>query len=459
MVKDLINQRVKLNEDARAIWAKAEQEKRDITSEEREQIKGLNAKITDLRTQIEAAAAQAEEDKALRSAFDAEERFLSESRGRQTGAPSPTPGDAITTRDADLAFRAWCMGKQASPQMQAAAERCGVQTGRAYIDVAIRTVWGPKGKEVRFLPIATNAAGDVDGRSLELAETRAMSIGTTTAGGNMVPVEMMQRYSEIQKWFGRVADLATNVTTETGATLPWPTVDDTANAGAIKSEGTSASAADPTIGVVNLGSFVFSSQRVPVSWELIQDSFVNINSLLGLLLGRRIARFKNTKFTVGAGTTEPKGLITGAATVAAAATNIFTMDEVISLIHGVDKAYRNLPGAGFMMHDTIIAFIRKMKDGQGRYLWEPSVQAGLPDRVYGYPLEANNDMDSALTTGKKLVGFGHIETAFVVRMAGATRFIRDESILVQQHQTYFEAWERGDSNVVDSTAFKVLTLA
>lgn len=460
-VKELIDQRVKLHEDAKAIWAKAEKEKRNLTAEEREQVRTLNGKVDELRKQIDELAAGAEEEKELRSVHEAEERVLSESRGRQTGGPTtaPAPG-AVSARDANLAFRGWALGKQARPEMIEAAQRCGTRIDLPFFDMAVRTVWGADGRPVKsYVPVPTLGSGDIDVRRLEAEEQRAMSVGTTTAGGNFVPNEMMRRFTEIQKWYGRVADLAELVTTETGATLPWPTADDTGNTGEIKTEGTSANAADPTIGIVNLGAFTLSSKRVPVSWELLQDSFVDIATLLGSMLGRRIARFKNTKFTVGAGTTEPKGLITGATTVAAAATNGFTADEVISLIHAVDKAYRALPETGFMLHDTILAYIRKMKDGQGRYLWEPSLQAGQPDRLYGYPCEPNNDMDSAVTTGKKLVAFGNIRQAFVVRMAGATRFIRDESILVQQHQTYFEAWERGDSNVVDSGAVKVLTLA
>jgi HK97 family phage major capsid protein len=455
--KDLIEKRGKLVVESRKFY---EDNKTSWTKEHQARFDGMHGEIAQIKTDLDAAVQQRADLAKNEAALAAEERLLSESRGRQTGTVVAEGVGHPSQREADLAFRAWAMGKQASPEMLEAAQRCGVNVGRAYIDMAVRTTWGAKGKEVRFFPINTSANGDIDKRSLAEAETRDLSVGTTTLGGNMVPNEMMQRYSDIQKWFGRVGDLATVINTETGATLPWPAVDDTGSTGTTKSEGTSASAADPTINVINLGAFTLSSKRVPVSWELIQDSFVNVNSLLGMLLGRRIARFKNTKFTAGAGTTEPKGLITGAATttVAGGATTTFSADDVITLIHAVDKAYRNLPDAGFMAHDTVIAFIRKMKDGQGRYLWEPSVQSGQPDRIYGYPIEANNDMDSAFTTGKKLVGFGSIGTALVVRYAGATRFIRDESILVQQHQTYFEAWERGDSNVVDSTAFKVLAL-
>jgi HK97 family phage major capsid protein len=125
----------------------------------------------------------------------------------------------------------------------------------------------------------------------------------------------------------------------------------------------------------------------------------------------------------------------------------------------VDKAYRNLPGAGFVAHDTIIKQLRLFKDGVGRYMWQPAYVLGQPDTILGYPLNTNNDMDSALTTGKKLLGFGHAASAHVIRDAGATRFVRTDEKYVLEHQVAFLAWQRGSSETVDTTAFKVLTLS
>jgi HK97 family phage major capsid protein len=68
-------------------------------------------------------------------------------------------------------------------------------------------------------------------------------------------------------------------------------------------------------------------------------------------------------------------------------------------------------------------------------------------------------MDSALTTGKKLLAFGNLRLGFVIRQAGSVRFVRDDSIKIAEHQIYFEAIERGDSAVVDATAIKHLALA
>lgn len=458
-VKERIAQRAKLHEDSKFIWDKADKEKRDLTADEREAVKRLDAEMRTLQKEIDDIVVLQEEDRGLRSAHEERERHLAESRGRKAQSELERAGEP-TVFERDLAFRAWALGKNATPEMRAAASRLGVNCDRNYIDMVTVRSMGADGREVRsFVPVECDAHGNLR-ETRSLVEARALSSGTTTAGGDSIPTAMMQKYSEVKKWYARLDLLANVLNTENGQNLPWPTVTDTANSGRVLAEGTTATTTtDPTFSKVTLGAFKVSSDAVAVPWELLMDSFMDLGGWLGGALGTRVGRKRNALHTTGAGTTEPKGLIIGAATgKTAALTNAFTMDETIDLEHSVDPAYRPLPGTGFLVHDTIAAYLRKLKDGVGRYLWEPSLQVGQPDRFRGYPVYINNDMDSALTTGKKLLGFGNIEQAFVVRNAGSQRFIRDESIYVKEHMTYFEALERFDSNVVDSTAFKILVL-
>lgn len=456
MVKDLIAQRVKLNEDAKGILEKADKEKRSLTQEERETVKRMEGEIRELKEKIDLEAQAAEEERDLRAALENEERDLAESRGRKTRT-TEAPAQGTVEEDRNLAFRGWCLGRRATSEQRAAAQRVGMDLSIPYIDMAATMRRDEQGRQVRaFAPCVVNTRGDID-----MAATRALSIGTTTAGGNSVPNEMMRAYYEVQKWYGRAREAAQVIQTETGATLPWPTVTDTSNTGEILAEATAATTtADPTFGVVNLSSFKFSSKAVLVSWELLQDSFIDLASYLGTALGRRIGRIQNTKFTVGAGTTEPKGFIVGATTgVTSASTNAFALDDVISLIHTLDLAYRNLPDTGFQVHDTIAAYLRKFKTGDGEYIWQMSTQLGQPDRLFGYPVMINNDMDSALTTGKKLLAFGNLKLGFLVRDAGAVRFVRSDEKYILEHQVMFEASQRSDSNVIDTTAIKLLVLA
>src|SRR5690349_12801225 len=144
---------------------------------------------------------------------------------------------------------------------------------------------------------------------------------------------MMQRYTEVKKWYARLDTLADVLNTENGQNLPWPTVTDTANSGRVLGEGTTATTStDPTFSKVALGAFKISSDAVAVPWELLMDSFMDLSGWLGGALGTRVGRKRNALHTVGAGTTEPKGLVAGAGVgKTAALTNAFTMDETIDL--------------------------------------------------------------------------------------------------------------------------------
>jgi HK97 family phage major capsid protein len=292
-------------------------------------------------------------------------------------------------------------------------------------------------------------------------EMRALSVGTTTAGGASVPDEMMRAYWDAQKWFGRVRNVSTVLTTTAGAPLPVPTTDDTANTGEIVTEASAVTTTvDPTFGVLNLGAYKFSSKALIVSVELIQDSFINLPEYLGRKLGERIARVQNTKYTTGTGTGEPNGVQVAAALgKTAAATNAVTFDEVIDLMHATDVAYRDRPGSGFMMHDTVAAYLRKLKDSQNRYLWEMSLQSGQPDRIFGKPVYINNDMDSALTTAKRLLLFGDFNAYHVREVGNTPTILRADELRILNHQVVFLAFARSDGGLAEANAVRYLRTA
>jgi len=305
------------------------------------------------------------------------------------------------------------------------------------------------------------AGNDFDSKIIEphFAEKRALSVGTTDAGGYSVQNERMGNLHEFLKWFGTVRPYANVIQTSTGASLPIPTVTDTANSAALTSEaGAVASNVDPTYGQVTLSSYKYVSPIVLVSMELERDSSFDITAYLTRALGVRLARKENNAFTVGTGSSQPQGFVVGsAAGKTAAATNAITFDEIIDLMHSVDKAYRD--GAAFFAHDSIIAAIRKLKDGNLRYIWEPSTQVGAPDTLFGKPLIANNDMQSSLATGTKTLVFGNLKEGFIVRDIGSPGFMRTTDRYIETLQTGFLAYAFHDSKVVDSTAVKHLIQA
>lgn len=410
--KELVQERVKCWEDSKALLDKASTEKRTLTSDEQTTFDRLEARIDEIKATLD-----------RQDRLDAEERLMAESRGRKAGT-EVTPVAGTREGDAALAFRAWALGDHASEAEEAAAKRMSFR------------------------------------HTLPMLEARALSSVTATQGQASIPDEMMKAYYEIQKWYGRVRNVSTVYSTSTGAPLPIPTTDDTANTGEIVADGGAiTTTADPLFGVVTLGSFKYSSKAVIVPWELLQDSSINLPVYLGTALGTRIARKQNTDFTVGAGTTLPFGVqVRSSLGKTAAATNLITWDEVIDLFHSVDVAYRNRPNSAFMMHDTVAAFLRKLKDSQNRYLWEMSLQVGMPDRAFGQPVIINNDCDSTFVTNNRLVLYGDFG-AYAIRDAGGVTVYRADELRILNGQVVFLAIQRSDGNLVDVTAVKHLRTA
>ena len=139
-------------------------------------------------------------------------------------------------------------------------------------------------------------------------------------------------------------------------------------------ENTQDSEQDMTFGVMTLDAYKYTSKIVRVSVELLQDSAFNLGAELGSLLGERLGRIQNTHATTGTGSSQPNGVVTASALgkTAASATAI-TTDEIIDLFHSVDRAYRG--NSSFMAADSTVAAIRKLKDGDSQYLWQPGLQA------------------------------------------------------------------------------------
>jgi HK97 family phage major capsid protein len=408
--KKLIEERLKLNADSRALL---EANPKGLSPEQNAQFDAMHKRIAEIKEITDRQAL-----------VDAEERTMAESRGRQTTTELAAVANS-PAQDASLAFRAWALGDYATDEQIAAAARIGLRYQR---------------KEL---------------------ETRALSSVTATQGQASIPDELMRAFVEMQKWYGRVRAVAEVIPTTTGAPLPIPTMDDTANTGEIVADGGAVTTTvDPTFGVITLGAFKYSSKAVIVPLELLQDSAINLPVYLGAALGTRIGRKQNSDFTVGGGTTLPWGAsIKASLGKTAAATNALTFDDFIDLYHSVDIAYRSRPGSAFMIHDTIAQYARKLKAAtSGEYLWQMSVQAGQPDRMLGEPVIINNDMPNTMTTGLTVGLYGDFN-AYKIRDAGAVEVYRADELRILNGQVVFLAFQRADGNLADITAVRYLKQA
>ncbi len=288
---------------------------------------------------------------------------------------------------------------------------------------------------------------------------RALSKGSNSAGGYFTENEPMVDFEQMLKWYGPMRSVATVVKTETGNSLPWPTVDDTSNAATIKDEAAAiATNIDPTFGQLSFGAFKYSSGNVKVSVELLQDAAFPLQNVLNELIAERISRKQNTDFTTGAGTTAPYGIVTraGDSTVDIDGAGI-SWTNILDLIHSVDKAYRIAGRAKLMFNDATAKTLKKLVDGQQRPLFF-SLAEGAPATFDGWDYVINNDM-ADLGTGSgsntKPIVFGLLDK-YVIRDAGDVLLYRLDELYAGTMEVGFGAHLRSDGNLVNTSAVKYL---
>lgn len=306
--------------------------------------------------------------------------------------------------------------------------------------------------------------------------TAGSGAGIATSGaGVFVPVGFVNSVVEALKYYGPMlrggAKDPSIMDTATGQILPFPTDNDTSSVGELIGENQQVGTGDVTIGSINLGAFKFSSKMVKASIELLQDSAFDIESYLVKKFATRLGRILNTKFTTGAGTTEPFGIVTQATlggTAVGAGTNDGTSgantlgsDDLTTLEHSIDPLYRRQ--AQYMWHDSTLAAIKKIKDKYGRPLWLPGVAVNAPDTVLGYTYLINNDMDQLQTqvgsppVTKKVALFGDM-TLYQIRRVKEMSVLRLEERFADFGQVAFIAFCRYDAALLDAGTHPVTYL-
>lgn len=292
-------------------------------------------------------------------------------------------------------------------------------------------------------------------------EMRAQAVGTSGAGGYLVPTTQLGEITKTMALWGPMLDPAVVrvVNTTSGGPLQWPTVNDTANTGEDHVENTPATDQDVVFGQRQLGAYVFDSGIVKVSIELLQDAGYDVQALLNELFGERLARRANTRLTIGTGVGQTQGIVVGSALgkTAVSATAI-AADELIDMFHSVDPAYRGAPKAGWQMNDTTLAAVRKLKDGQGNYLWQMGdIRAGTPATLLSKPVAINQAMAN-IATGTKPIIFGDMGK-FIVRQVRDFTVLRLNERFAEALQVGFMAYNRLDGLLSDGSAVKHYKMA
>ena len=289
-----------------------------------------------------------------------------------------------------------------------------------------------------------------------VAIRNAMSTTTAGEGGYTVPAEIAAMVIDKLKAFGGMRDVASILTTSTGVAMNWPTSDGTADVGAIVGQNAAVSGADITFGTIGLNPFYYTSNKIALPLELIQDSAIDVVAYVVDRLATRIARIQNTHFTTGAGTTLPDGVIPKSATGKTGTTGqtlTVIYDDLIDLKHSVNRAYRG--NARYMMNDLSVAVVSKLKDTTGRPIWVPAVVAGAPDTLCGFPVAINDDV-AVMAANAKSIAFGDFSKYTIRDVANTTVIKRfDDSAFALSNQVGFCGWQRSGGNLLDTAAVRL----
>ena len=295
---------------------------------------------------------------------------------------------------------------------------------------------------------------------VEMRGTDTQVVGTDSLGGFLVPQDFSDELDIATLFTGEVERVAKKLNTAGGALLDYPTINDTATDANLISEAAAVTVQDMTFANKQLSAYNYASQ-VRVSMQLLQDNAFDLNAFLAESMGERIARATNAAFTTGTGSSQPQGIVTGSTEGnEAAAADAITASDILDLIHSIDPSYRNKPTFGLMAHDNIIAAIRALGIGSSNDfpIFIPSMEAGQPDKLFGYNVYYNNDMQSSIATGTKTLIAADF-SKFVVRSAGGVQMVRLNERYMDELEVGFVAYARKDSKVLDTRAVKHLVQA
>ena len=280
-----------------------------------------------------------------------------------------------------------------------------------------------------------------------------LSVGVDADGGYLVPEEFEKQIVDGLKEANVVRTLAKTITTQAERKIPVAVGHSVAQ---WTEENAAYTESNPTFGQKQIDAYKLTD-LIRVSTELLQDSAFALEPYIREEFVRAFGVAEEEAFCVGNGTKQPTGIFTangGEVGVTAAGATAITVDELISLIYSLKSPYRR--NAKFFMHDSTVALIRKLKDNNGAYLWQPSVQAGEPDRLLGYPLYTSPYVPQ-VKAGALAVAFGDFKNYWIADRAGRT-VQRLNELYAGNGQVGFIATERVDGKVILPEGIKLLKM-
>ena len=297
-------------------------------------------------------------------------------------------------------------------------------------------------------------------------DTRALTKGTASAGGYLVPTTTQNKIIERLKAFGGLAEEAETITTNSGETINWATEDDTANTAEIVAEGAAAASAgaDKVFGQASLGAYKYEATGagnlpMKVSWELLEDSPINLENHIAENFARRIARKFSVDICVGTGTGQPQGIVTPQTPFDEITANpLATYAELVGAVAALDSEYES--NAKWLMSPaTWWAMVAGLVDDNNRPLLQAAAQAGagteIQKQLLGHEVVLDPGMPAVGDQAKYIV-FGDLRQSYIIRRVNGFHLLRLNELYAVNGFVGFLGWARMDGRVQNLNSYVVL---
>lgn len=211
---------------------------------------------------------------------------------------------------------------------------------------------------------------------------------------------------------------------------------------------------NPTFGQITVDAYKLTD-LVKISTELLQDSMFDLESYIAAEFSRAFGIAEEQAFCVGTGVGQPTGIFTtSGGHVGVTAGAAISVDNLIDLIYSLKAPYRR--NAKFVMKDSTISGLRKLKDSNGAYLWQPSVQAGQPDKLLGYPIYTSPYVPDVAASSLP-IAFGDFSNYWICDRLGRT-VQRLNELYSTNGQVGFLCTQRVDGKVVLAEGIQLLQM-
>ncbi|MFG1463426.1 phage major capsid protein [Xanthobacter sp. DSM 24535] len=286
-------------------------------------------------------------------------------------------------------------------------------------------------------------------------ELKTLTVSSDPGGGYLAPAEMSTEMIRDIVEFSPIRAIA-SVRTTGSPSVTYPKRTGITNA-KWKGEAQAQEGSEPGFGQLEIPMREVNT-FVDISNQLLADSAGAAEAEVRLALAEDFGQKEGASFVKGGGVLEPMGILTDPDVLDLAnghATNLST-DALINLMYALPAAYRNR--GSWLLNGTTLATIRKLKDGQGNYLWQPSFQAGQPETILGRPVVEAVDMPDVVS-GTFPILFGDFATAYRIVDRVALSILVNPYLLATNGITRIHATRRVGAGVVQPKALRKLKMA